>query len=260
MTSDAVDGGMDAMLTPSASRVASNVRDVANDTTPTMSLQELNVLRRQAQVPAGNMANRTEKGVGTGMIKAIDDYVDSLAPQLGEEGKIARKMWATLRKVDDMDEIFKRAEVAASGFENGLKAEFRNILKSKKLRRGYSKAELGAMAKVVNPGLLQNIVRQVGRVGISLDNGSNALGGALGAGLGGSLMGPAGAVITPLIGTASRKASEAITQRNAARVADVIRAPNVQLPALTNQTRGLLDDWVVRAGRGAGLTQGTSQQ
>lgn len=251
--------GMDAMLTPNAARVAGNIDDAANVANPSMTMQELNVLRRQAQIPAGNVANRPEKAIGTQMIQAIDDYVDSVAPQLGAEGREARKMWSTLRKMDAMDELVERAEQAASGFENGLKAEFRRILKSEKLRRGYSQAELAAMKKVTNPGVLAGIIRQAGRLGVSLDNGSNALGGALGAGLGGSLLGPTAAVVTPLVGTAARKASEVMTQRAASRVNDVIRAQTTTVPALTNQTRGLLDDYLVRAARAAGQQNSGSQ-
>lgn len=255
MTAEAVDGGMDAMLTPSAARVASNITDVANDAAPTVSMREMNVMRRQAQVPAGNVTNRTEMAVGSKMINAIDSYVDEVAPQLGEQGKTARAMWSTLRKSDNMDEIFKRAEMAASGFENGLKVEFRRILKNPRLRRGYSKAEQAAMMKVVSPGLLPSIIRQVGRLGVSMDNGSNALGGALGAGLGGSVGGIGGAMAVPAIGTAARKASEVMTQKSAQRVKDIIRAPNTQLPAITNQAQGLLDDLMVRMGRGVAINQ-----
>ena len=252
---NAVESGMDDMLTPGAARVASKFDEAASKNTPEMSMRELNIMRRQAGIPAGNFANRTEKAIGTQFIKSVDDYVDQVAPQLGEQGKEARAMWSKLRKMDRIDEIFERAEQYASGFQNGLMLEFRKILKNKKLQRGYSKAELEAMRRVTNPGLLQSMIRQVGRFGFSLDNGSNALGSALGAGAGGAVAGLPGAIIGPLIGTAARKGSEALTTSAANRVSDVVRAGNVQLPQVTNQTRGLLDDVLIRSGIAVGSQQ-----
>jgi hypothetical protein len=252
---EAIDSGMDSMLTPGASRVASKIDDAAQQNAPEMSMRELNVLRRQAGVPAGNFANRTEKAIGTRFIKAVDDYVDRVAPQLGEQGREARAMWSKLRKMDQIDEIFDRADQYASGFQNGLMLEFRKILKNKKLQRGFTKAELEAMKRVTNPGLLQSLIRQVGRFGFSLDNGSNALGGALGAGAGGALGGFPGAIVGPIIGTAARKWSERLTTSAAQRVGDVVRAGDVTLPQVSNQTRGILDEILLRSGIAAGSQQ-----
>lgn len=253
---EATETGMDDMLTPGAARVARNLGDVADNPAPDMSMRELNTLRRQAAVPAGNFANRMEKSVGTQFINAIDDHVENVAPRLGEKGKEARAMWSTLRKMDKMDDIFERAEQYASGVQNGLMSEFRRILKSPKLQRGFTKAELEAMKRVTNPGLLQSLVRQVGKVGFALDGGgSNALGGALGAGAGGAFGGVPGAIAAPLIGTAARKGSERMTVGAANRVADIVRAPNTQLPALSNQSRGLIDEMLVRSGRASALSQ-----
>ena len=260
VAADAAEFGMDDMLTPQASRVVGNMQDVAANPNPSMTMNELNVLRRQAAIPAGDVANRPQAALGVRLIDAVDQFVDDAAPQLGEKGREARKMWSTLRKMDEMDEIFSRAEAAASGLENGLKNEFRKILKSKKLRRGYTKAELSAMAKVVNPGVLGGLIRQVGRLGVSLDNGSNALGGALGAGIGGSLAGPVGAVITPLVGTGARKASEAMTTSAAKRVGDVIRTQGAAVPQITQGTRGLIDELLLRSGRAAAGHQGLLAQ
>lgn len=260
VAADAAEFGMDDMLTPQASRVVGNMQDVAANPNPSMTMNELNVLRRQAAIPAGDVANRPQAALGVRLINAVDQFVDDAAPQLGEKGREARKMWSTLRKMDEMDEIFSRAEAAASGLENGLKNEFRKILKSKKLRRGYTKAELSAMAKVVNPGVLGGLIRQVGRLGVSLDNGSNALGGALGAGIGGSLAGPVGAVITPLVGTGARKASEVMTTSAAKRVGDVIRTQGAAVPQITQGTRGLIDEMLLRSGKAAAGHQGLLAQ
>ncbi|MDD9727232.1 hypothetical protein PVV74_17360 [Roseovarius sp. SK2] len=252
---EARESGMDEMLTPGAARVATKMDDAAQANTPEMGMREVNTLRRQAQVPAGNIANRTESAIGSRFISAIDDHVENVAPRLGERGKEARQMWSTLRKMDQMDDIFARAEQYASGTQNGLMSEFRRILKNKKLQRGFSEAELKAMKQVTNPGLLQSLIRQVGRIGVSLDNGSNALGGMLGAGGGAAIGGPVGAIAAPLVGTAARKGSERMTNAAAQRVSDVVRAGNVQLPTLSNQAAGLLDEALLRAGRAGAISQ-----
>lgn len=246
--------GMDAMLTPNAARVSNNLEDLATSAGDDLSMQDLQVLRRQAAVPAGNVANRTESAIGTQMINSLDDYVDAVAPELGETGKEARRLWGVLRRSDQIDEAFERASTAASGFENGLQIEFRRILRSPKLLRGFNETEVAAMRSVVNGGPLHGLLRQIGRLGFSLDGGSNAVGGVFGASLGGLLGGPVGAAAVAGIGATARKSSEILRTNAANRARDIIRNPNAtQLPAISSQTQGLLDEILNRSARAGAI-------
>ncbi len=253
--------GMDEMLTPQAVRVSQNISEAADEAGRTIPWRDLDILRRQAAIPAGDLSNRTQSNIGSMMANQIDDYVDTVAPELGEVGAEARRMWGVLRRSELLDSAFRRAELAASGFENGLQQEFRRILKSDKLSRGFSDLEKEAMRRVVNPGPLRGLLRQVGRMGYSLDGGSNAAGGALGTGLGGLLgssggpMGAAiGATLATALGTGARTASQALRTRDANRARAVVRMLDApQLPALTNQKQTMLDEILLRSVRGGAI-------
>jgi hypothetical protein len=261
IAADAAEGGMDSILTPSAARVAGKIDDIATGAGDDIAMRDLNILRRQAQIPAQNFANKTEARIGSRMISAIDEFVDESSAALGAQGREARQMWTRLRKMDDIDEIFRKADLSASGMANGLRVEFRRILKNPKLRNGYTKAEQEAMRRVVSPGPLQTIINQAGKFGFALDRGgSSAVGGGMGIGLGSLFGGTVGAVAIPALGTAARRGSEMLTERAAKRVADVVRAPQANIPALTNQARGVLDELLLRGGRGAAIGSSRATQ
>jgi hypothetical protein len=254
-----VDSGMDSMLTPMASRIAANADEMAGASDPQLLMRELNILRRQAAVPAGNVANRTESAIGSRMIDEIDNFVDTAAPNLGAEMQEARSLWSRLRRSDRINEAIARAETAASGFENGLQQEFRRILRNPKLSRGFSEAELRAIGRVVNGGVLHGLLRQVGRLGFSLDNGSNALGGALGAALGGAVGSIPGAVAATAAGTTARKLSEMLRTSAANRAAAIVRSPSqINLPVVSNAARTHLDDLLLRAGRAGSIASSSN--
>lgn len=246
--------GMDEMLTPNAVRVSRNLTELAEGSDGVLPMSELNILRRQAQVPAGNLSNRTESAVGSQMIEAMDQFVDEIAPALGEKGVEARRMWGVLRRSELIENAIERAKTAASGFENGLQAEFRRILRTPKLLQGFSEAERQAIGSVVNGGVLHGLLRQAGRLGYSLDGGSNALGGGMGLAFGGLLGGWPGAILTTGLGSAARKGSELLRTSKANRAAAFIRTldqPNV--PMVTPTGRGLIDEMLVRASRSTAM-------
>ena len=242
--------GMDSVLTPNATRAASNLADMADSAgfSNGVPMSEMNIMRRQAGVAAGNIGNRTESAVGTRMVNAIDDYVDEAAPALGEKAAEARRMWGVLRRSELIDQAFERAGTAASGFENGLQQEFRRILRSPALSRGFSAAEKQAMRSVVNGGALHGLLRQVGRFGIDFGGGQNALGAGLG--LTAGLWAP----IIPVAATGARKLSEMARTRKANQAAAIVRTLDMpNLPQISQQGRGLLEDILLRSSRSAGI-------
>lgn len=224
MLDDAVRKGMDADLTPGAAKVADRITDAATGVDPNIGFRELDILRRKAAVPAGNLANRTESALGSGMIEGIDDFIDTADPNLGGVVKEARDMWARLRRSDTIQAAMKRAEEAASGYENGLAIEFRRILKSDKLSRGFSDAEKKAMQAVVRGTPFGNFFRQVGKMGIGLNRQSNGLGAMVGGLAGGATLGPIGGLLFPAIGTVAKAGTNAAKRSAAKRAAALIQA------------------------------------
>lgn len=226
--------GMDADLTPGAAKVADRLTTAANDASPTIGFSELDILRRKAAIPAGNVQNRTEAAIGTGMIDNIDNFVDSVDPALaGEIGK-ARDMWGRLRRSELIQNAVDRAKNQASGFENGLRIHFRAILNNKKLSRGFSEAEKDAMRAVVEGTTFGNIMKKVGIMGLSGGQGGSGLGVGLGSAFGatvGSAAGPLGAAIgaaVPLaIGSGAKKLAEMSTRKAADRAAGLVAAGGV---------------------------------
>jgi hypothetical protein len=150
-----------------------------------------------------------------------------------------------------VDNAIDRAKLAASGFENGLRAEFRSILKNQKLVRGFNDAEIAAMKQVAQGTAMGNLMRQVGRIGIGLSGQSNGLGATVGglgvAALTSPLMG-AGAVA---LGTGMKALAERSTRKAAERALSLVSGrnalaglPQASLPGVENALgslgRGLL--------------------
>lgn len=255
--SEAARRGMDPDLTPGAAKVADRIMDAANDQNPALGFSELDILRRKAAIPAGNVANRTESAIGTGFIDKIDDFVENVDPALaGEIGK-ARDMWARLRRSELIQNAIDRASRQASGFENGLRIHFRAILNNPKMSRGFTEAERAAMQAVVDGTAFGNIMKRVGIMGLSAGQGGSGLGvglgsafgGTVGASVGGPLGAAVGAAIPLAIGTGARKLSEASTRKAAERAAALVASGGVQgaVPTLAPVTQQAIEAGLRRA-------------
>lgn len=242
MVADATDSGMDRMLTPHASRVADNLTDAATAPAPDISFRELSTLRGQANMAAGNIGNPHEAALNGRFIDGIDEFLDNMDPALAGQVGEARSLWGRLRRSERLERAMQRAELAASGFENGLRNEFRTILKSDKLRRGYSPSEISAMEAVVKGSKLGNLLRLVGTAGLPTDQRRSFLGPTIGASAGGAMGGPIGAVAVPAAATGLRAVSEASTRRAAERARSLVAAGGVgQVRQISNEVRTALE-------------------
>lgn len=102
----------------------------------------------------------------TQAVKAIDAYLDTLAPEL----KQANANYAAAQRAKDFDfkeqKALDQAASANSGMniENRLRAQVRQILTSKKAQRGYSAEELNAFRQFNRGVRSANIVRAVGNI------------------------------------------------------------------------------------------------
>jgi hypothetical protein len=245
ITDDARNLAMDPMLTPTASRVADNLADAATSPDPNITFRELDVLRRQANIPAGDFTNPAQAAIGSRMIEGIDDFIDQADPALSEALGEARDMWSRLRRSETIENAISRAQNQASGFENGIRVQFRALLNNPRAMRGFTAAEREAIEGVVRGSTLGNAMRLLGKFGFDFQQNTNALGAALGAGVG-SLGGLPFAIGVPAVGSAARFASERMTNAGANRVLGLLanggisNVPQVSQAGANAAQQGLL--------------------
>ena len=104
-----------------------------------------------------------------------------------------RNAWATSRKLDDIERIIERAQLADNP-ATALKTGFRGLLTNKKRIRGYSRSERQAIQRAAKTGTPTELLRQAGsrlNAIIALSTGEVATAGAFSA-LGTAARGAAG--------------------------------------------------------------------
>ena len=211
------------------------------DNAPTLS-----VLRTFAQNAAGS-TDAAERRMGSMLVNRLDDFVATLGPDdvsagnpeaLASAWPEARKLWSQMRKSEMIDTAFEKAGNQASGVENGLRIQFRQILNNPRLRRGLTDDEVDAMQKVVQGTVTSNTLRRLGRL-FSMGAGqqTNTLNGLLtgggsvagGAALGGPV-GAAAGLAVPVAGYGAQRGAQALTARQG-RLAQALMASGGQAPA-----------------------------
>lgn len=194
-------------------------------------ISNLDTLRKVARSAASSI-EPDEARLGSIMVSKVDDFLDNLdqsalvggnADEVGRKFKDARQLWQRARKGDDIEYAFERAKNQASGFENGLRTQFRSILNNKKKMRGYTEEEKAAMEQVVRGGGLENTAKAIGKFGFSEGQATSMLIGSLGVAGGAAVGGGAGAVAVPLVGQVSKNLAQKLTRNNAEMVSQIVR-------------------------------------
>jgi len=230
--------GLDPDITPAASKAVRRFTELEG---AEVTLSELDTLRKVAQGAADSL-NKTEKMLGTMIIDHVDDFLDTAGPtaltattdgaSIGKRYKVARELWGRARKSELLEGAIKDADLQASGLENGIRIQFRQILKNKKQRKFFKPDEIAEMEKVVKGTIPANTAKLLGRFGFSEGNATNILGGSIGAGagatIGNAIAGPVGAgigaAVTTGAGQLSRKLAQRITMGNAKFADELTRA------------------------------------
>jgi len=201
------------------------------------SMRDLQIARRQIGI-AARSSEPDEARIGNRMLDEFDNYVDGLSDKdviagtvegAGKSLKKARSLWSRIRKTETIETIIEDADLQASGFENGIRIGFRQLLKNKKRLRGFTKDEKTAMRKIVEGTVAANALKRIGKLSPGRGQQTNALmsllgaGGAGGAGL--AMAGPVGAgvafVAIPTAGYAAQKGAERLTKRGADYLRDL---------------------------------------
>lgn len=210
----AIDSGMDygprATNNPGVRRTVERLAETAADAGDNpIPFGQLDQIRKAAQGQAGRVTEPHDAMLGAQLVEAIDDIVEQADPALGEALAKARNLWGRMRRSEIIANAMAKAENQASGYENGLRTQFRTILNNKKLRRGFSADEIKAMEDVVRGTRLGNLLRQAGRLGMNVfgRNFNNTLTPVAAAGL----LSPA----VPMAGSVAGRLAEGATARNA---------------------------------------------
>lgn len=222
-----------------------------------LALSDLHTLRQIAQRAAISTEGR-DSMFSNMIVNGLDQFITKASNLKMAPGKAgtnaggndlikAISTWGRAKRTGIIEDAIARAQNAASGFENGLRTEFRKLLNSSSTKDLWSAAERAEIEKVVKGSGLANLTKLAGMFGFNFGSGSaNIAGGSLGLLFGG----PVGA----LAGAGARKASEVLTSRAANRAARVVATPNIPTaPPMLNPLLPMQRPFEA-IGKGAALT------
>lgn len=206
-----------------------------------LTISDLHTLRQIAQKAAQSSEGRDAMFAGT-IIDGLDNFVTKSSninlpanrignnqAGWGNDLMQAISTWGRARRVGKIEEAIYRAGLAASGEANGLRIEFRRLLKDEKTRKLFTETERKAMEEVANGTSPANIANFLGKFGFGSNGGSNMLGGLATFGVTSSTpLGIAGGLAATTVGTAARHIAPVLARRAANRAAQVVATPGIQ--------------------------------
>jgi len=135
----------------------------------------------------------------------------------------ARNLWSRAKKSETIEELIDRAKSSmtqhsASGMENALTVQFRQLAKNTKKMRAFSQAEQAAIKKVARGEPVVNALRMLGKAAPT-----GIVSSALSSGMGYAAGGAPGAILLPAVGYAARNAATKMTANNAQNALDLMR-------------------------------------
>lgn len=187
--------GLSKRLHPGALGALQDIEDAATSGQP-ITLKGIDLLRQNVGDVAATAGTPGERRLAGIMRDKMDDYLQSIDsnhvitgdPQSATQVlSQARDVWSTYKKsalIDDLiDGAKNRSNFTASGYENGLRTEFRALAQNNDKMRQFSPDERDAIHKIVRGGPIDNFFRGAGRfvsrgpVSAGLTVGATALGG-----------------------------------------------------------------------------------
>lgn len=183
---------------------------------------------------AGNNKNNA-------LTKAIANEIDSLtgnqsaaisgnAQEVADALSRGRQMHSQGKKYDEVSRLLNRAEFNAesagvgANIENQTRGQLKQLLRDEKFTRGYTQDEKDALSEAVLGTPFRNAMRSLGKAaptGLVSTVLSGGAGHSLGMLTG---LGPLGMVAVPAAGYAAKKTSDAMTEKAAQRVLEIILA------------------------------------
>lgn len=190
--------------------------------------------------------NASEARVASIMVNKLDQMVDNLTKDDVVSGDVnavgpilteARKTWQRAKKSELIEEAIDKASRQASGFENGLRIQFRQLRNSKKAMQGFSADEKAAIDDIIDGGPIQTALRKLGKLSFGF-HGNNTLGGAIATGAGALGGGWPGALLAQIPGIVAGKLAERATMGRA-DLARAMAASGKGLPSENAYTQAL---------------------
>lgn len=221
--------GIDADITPMSAKALQRLQDAEGRQLTLIELDNLREVAKNA-ISAGGK----DGVIAMGFVDEIDDLLNSVTSKsfaagdnvadIGKKYGVARDLWGRAKRSDMLEEAFEKARNQASGFENGVRTQFRQILNNKNKRKFFKPDEITAMNRVVRGDKAENFARLIGRFGFSEGGAHNVLTSMSGVGAGAAVGGVPGAMVVPLVGQVSRKLAQRMTVKNAEFADAVIRS------------------------------------
>ena len=220
--------GINRKLTPKSFEVLQEINSLKGET---KTLTELDTLRKQAGIAARDL-DKSDARLGNIIIREIDKGLDSLSTQIGGKFKNARGLAQRAFKAQDMQDLIETASLQASGFENGLRIQARQLLKNKKRIKGYTPDERAALKDLVEGDFASNTAKKLSRLGFNKGATTNHLaassssvgGGVLGSFLGGPIGALVGSITPAIVGRKASNVVERMTLDKVKFVDDLARA------------------------------------
>ena len=218
------EGGGALSLTPQSARLADVMTETATAPSKGISFGDLEVLRRKAGIPAYNIKNKVEASMGSQAISGLDDFVNGLAANPSHVvGGDASNIAADIAAARDAYARMSRSQLIQdaieagggnylSGGSSGIRNQFKNLLRNKKLMRGFSDMEKAAMRKVINGSIPEQ----------ALNLAASGLGQMATVGAGAAVGHIPGALAGGAVAAGARKLSEAVTTKKAEGVMNLI--------------------------------------
>lgn len=241
--------GLDKDLHPDSTAALRKILEAKGQKT----LSEVETLRKVAKDAQGSLKSADKRLAGR-IVDELDEYIDNLGGADIVAGdavkakalKEARGLYSRAKKAETLEDLVSRAELSApnfsaSGMENALRTEFRNLAKNKKQMRMFTAAERAAIRRVAQGGKAENALRFIGKFAPT-----GVVSGTLAGGLATTLMGPAGLGV-PAAGLAGRYGATRLTMRNVRKADELVRrgpeAANALAKKKAEQKRNALADF-----------------
>lgn len=191
---------------------------------------------------------RSDAAAATRAIKAIDDFLASPgnavtagnAEELSRLVRDARGNYAAasrsarVGRAEDLAEGRTGSAGSGSNTDNALRQRARDILKSPKELRGWSKEEIGELRRLVVGTPVRNMSRLLGKLAPT-----GAVSAVISGGSGAAIAGPVGAVGLPVAGFAFKKLGDVLTMRQMNKLDEMLRANS----PLGRQVQSSFSDW-----------------
>lgn len=199
-----------------------------------LAISDLHTLRQIAQKAATSTEGRDAMFANM-IVNGLDDFITKpgvtvmpKGPGTGAAGNELLKAistWSRAKRVSLVEDAMERAKNSASGYENGLRVEFRKLLNNERTKKLFTATEIAEIEKVVRGSSVANLAKLIGKFGFG--PGANGLGGFLGGSAGLAFGGPVGAAAAAIGASGVRRASEKLTENAANRAAKVVATPNI---------------------------------